>query len=128
MPPRPGQESVLQNVLIQATKVSNPINRSFIKPLLIATRDYKKQKEAGSWQNRTLNVKDVFQVVDDVKGHVIPFDDIATSGATVMECAKVLIEAGAEKVTVLTLGSSQSKPERSAPDMIGCRLEGAMEL
>ena len=55
---------------------------------------------------RTQNIKGAFEVSDKKKiagKNVVLVDDVYTTGATINECAKTLIKAGASKVTVLTL-------------------------
>jgi len=55
---------------------------------------------------RSSNVKGAFSVIrqDRIDGRsIILIDDIFTTGNTVQECAKVLLEAGAKEVAVLTL-------------------------
>jgi ComF family protein len=55
---------------------------------------------------RKQNIKGAFEVSDkkNISGkNVILVDDVYTTGATINECAKTLIKAGAQKITVLTL-------------------------
>ncbi len=55
---------------------------------------------------RKQNIKGAFEVNDKkiIAGkNIILVDDVYTTGATINECAKTMIKAGAQKVTVLTL-------------------------
>lgn len=57
-------------------------------------------------QERKENIKGAFEVTDSKKiagRNILLIDDVYTTGATVNECAKILIKAGAQKVSVLTL-------------------------
>jgi ComF family protein len=61
---------------------------------------------------REKNIKGAFVVAnrEKVKGeNIILIDDVYTTGATVNECAKVLLKAGAQKVSVLTLSRVTQK-------------------
>lgn len=56
---------------------------------------------------RILNIRDTFSVSLNLWGkHVLMIDDVLTTGATVMECKRILKKAGAAKVSVLTLARS----------------------
>jgi ComF family protein len=57
-------------------------------------------------RERERNIKGAFEVRDKEKiagRNIIIIDDVYTTGATLNECAKKLIKAGAQKVAVLTL-------------------------
>jgi len=58
-----------------------------------------------SFDQRYKNVIDVFECVDEfIKDKsVLVVDDVVTSGATMNECAKVLLEKGAREVHGITL-------------------------
>ena len=55
------------------------------------------------------NVRDAFKIRDknNVKGKkIILLDDIVTTGATIFECEKILKEAGAMSINILTVAKS----------------------
>ena len=61
-----------------------------------------------SRKGRRRNMAGAFEVLGDVRGReVLLVDDIYTTGATVRECGRVLMRAGAAKVWVATAARSQ---------------------
>jgi len=61
-------------------------------------------------KERLKNIKDAFSVSGDVKGlSLLLVDDVITTGATVKECSRVLMEAGARQVTVVALARSMPR-------------------
>jgi predicted amidophosphoribosyltransferase len=124
VPPRPNEASKLHGVINKAMQLKkHKLNRELVDVSLLKTvKYYPPQKEAGNWTNRFMNVKDAFIVTKAVSGHVAIFDDVITSGATSLECARMLYEAGADKVSVLAFGSSQTKSEVNR-NYIKCRNE-----
>lgn len=75
--------------------------------LLTVAHSYPSQKNSGNWLKRAINVSGAFQAVRTVTGIGVLVDDVITSGATVMECVKVLTMAGADKVLVVEFATSQ---------------------
>ena len=62
---------------------------------------------------REKNIKGAFVVADKKKvagENIILIDDVYTTGATINECARVLLKAGAQKVAALTLARVIQKP------------------
>ena len=68
------------------------------------------QTSKGRWE-RNENVEGVFEVKDDsaIQGkHLLIIDDVVTTGATVIACAKELCKGGHVKVSVISLGFAKS--------------------
>lgn len=64
------------------------------------------QTRKDRWQ-RMDNVEDVFTCInsDAVRGlHILVVDDVVTTGATIVGCATILVNAGAKKISVMSLG------------------------
>ncbi|MBL7244864.1 MULTISPECIES: ComF family protein [Bacillus] len=106
VPSKPNQENHLDSLLNH--KKMEKFKSIIETKLLFSVRTYGKQKQAGSFTERAKNVQDVFDSKKNISGHVLLIDDILTSGSTAMECAKVLYNYGAEKVTILPLAIMQS--------------------
>lgn len=87
-----------------ARQLSRRMNR---KHLRVLARTGKPQTQSSlNAAKRAANVTGTFKVTKPqyVRGRtVLLVDDIMTTGSTVSECAKILKEAGAKKVWVLTL-------------------------
>jgi len=79
--------------------------------ILDKTRKIKPQYSL-SVKERRQNVKDAFIVRDGIslkETAILLIDDIYTSGATVYNCTKALVAAGAQDVKVLTLARTVSE-------------------
>jgi predicted amidophosphoribosyltransferase len=70
---------------------------------------YQQQKYAGGPIDRARNVENKFVYTKTINGHVLLVDDIYTTGATTLECARILYQAGAKSVTILPFGITQQK-------------------
>jgi ComF family protein len=91
----------------QSLLVARVMSRKFHIPLLMdnlmKTRETPPQIGLSA-KERLLNLKNAFGVEGNINGfRLLLVDDVMTTGATVTECSKVLIKAGAKEVTVLTL-------------------------
>ena len=78
-----------------------PVNFSLLK-----RHKFTLTQTGSNKTERKQNIKGAFEVSDkeNIAGkNIILVDDVYTTGATINECAKTLIKAGAQKVTVLTL-------------------------
>jgi predicted amidophosphoribosyltransferase len=64
----------------------------------------------GRWE-RLENVENVFELKDTTRlrgCHVLLVDDVVTTGATMIACARELLKAGDVKVSLLSLGFAKS--------------------
>jgi len=93
----------------QSAEIAADLSRIYGKPvideLLIRSRDTKHQFELSP-RERALNIKGAFTVKDPVKvsgKRVLIMDDIYTTGATINECRRCLLSAGARSVHSLVL-------------------------
>ena len=92
------QSELLAEVVAEA--IGEPV-----KPLLAKTRPTLPQVDLPA-ESRATNVRGAFEadLHEIIQGQtVLLIDDLFTTGATMMECARVLKRAGAEEVRVLTL-------------------------
>ena len=93
-----------------ASKIVNKIPDLILeKQILVKYKENKTQSSLNKLQ-RLENVKNVYKVQNTAKikeKKVLLFDDIYTTGATVNECAKVLKQAGAKEVGILTIAKDE---------------------
>lgn len=83
-------------------------------PILEALNKYRRTKHQSSLkqEKRERNVAGVFKAVLPVEGlRILLVDDVRTSGATARACAKVLLDAGAKEVSLLTAAVAGTKTE-----------------
>lgn len=94
-----------QSEIIAKKIAQNVPNLEFINDCLIKKVNTVAQSSLNKWQ-RIANVKNVYIINNTQKiknKKVIIFDDIYTTGNTVNECAKILKQANANKILVLTI-------------------------
>lgn len=102
-----------------AKEITKILNIKLGNNILIKTIDTRAQSGLSK-KDRATNVKDVFrilnyEVIKDMK--ILIFDDIYTTGSTANECARVLKEAGAEKVGILTIAKDLIKQKNMRYDI-----------
>lgn len=76
-----------------------------LKGILLKVKNIKPQSEKG-YVDRREDIKGVFEVKNknEIKDkNVLIFDDVYTTGSTTKECKRVLLQAGAKRVKVLTI-------------------------
>ena len=79
--------------------------------LLKKTRNNPAQSGTGSAEKRRANVSGVYRAADGekIKGKsILLVDDIVTTGATLSECGRVLMSAGAREVKAVTVARKQN--------------------
>lgn len=88
-----------------AREIARNIKKIKFEKVLKKVKNTKKQSLLKR-KERANNVKNAYEIMNEqiiCNKEIILFDDIYTSGATTNECARVLRENGAKKVTVFTL-------------------------
>ena len=68
------------------------------------------QTSRGRWE-RNDNVEHVFELIDAPAAngrHLLIVDDVVTTGATIIACAKELCKVGNVKVSILSLGFAKT--------------------
>ena len=81
--------------------------------LLVKHRDNPAQSGVENADVRRANVRDVYRLCGDAAGkRIVLVDDILTTGATAGECARVLRQAGAERVYLVAVASGKQDKEK----------------
>lgn len=73
-------------------------------------RDVARQSSMGSAEKRRANISGVYRAADPglVEGkRVLLIDDIVTTGSTLSECARILLQSGAEEVVCAAIARSR---------------------
>ncbi len=94
-----------------AKEVARKAHASFIGSALYRRGNAAPQSSVSSQHERVTNLTDHFKVragiTDSIEGRrILLIDDVLTTGVTASACARVLLEAGAHSVDVLTLARS----------------------
>ena len=99
----------------QAYEIAYPLSKITGIPVsddcLVRIRDTGRQSEIRDINRRAVNVRGAFEVSSkwDISGlTVIAVDDVATTGATLHEAAKVLYKAGASKVLCIAFAGNRT--------------------
>ena len=83
-----------------------PINNNAVRRIVFEGS----QTNKGRWE-RHENVEHVFELVDAASvcnKHLLLVDDVVTTGATCIACAKALCQAGDVRISILSLGFAKS--------------------
>ena len=98
----------------QAVVLGREVGRRWgigLDPFILIRKTETPPQTTLSLKERKPNVRGAFAVAPrrTVEGmRLLLVDDVYTSGATVNECARVLVRSGAREVQVLTLGRTMS--------------------
>jgi len=114
VPPRPGKSDhlvpLVTDALARLAHDGGPTLADVFKPSAIkCVRQYRPQKGVGDFRTRSLNIAGAFRADPPIVSSksVLLIDDILTSGATAIEAARALFDAGATGVTVVVIGADQ---------------------
>ncbi len=97
----------------QTASISRHLSKKLKIPLMLDV--LKKTKETPpqtdvTGKERLKNLKNVFRTYEEINGlDLLLIDDVITTGATIRECAKALIKAGAKSVSVVAVARSMPK-------------------
>jgi ComF family protein len=83
-----------------AAALARRLDRPFARDRLEKRRETKRQSGLPL-ESRAANVRGAFRALPPAPPRVLLVDDVATSGATARECARVLLGAGAREITVI---------------------------
>ncbi|MFD2628797.1 ComF family protein [Oceanobacillus kapialis] len=118
VPPKPSKENLFKPLFQESHLVDYASKLDL--DILRTNMEYKPQKSVGSFANRAINVLGKFSSRENIHGHVVLIDDIVTSGSTTLECAKVLYENGADKVTIICFAAQQSHSQGKELEELKC--------
>ena len=96
--------------MMLAKGVSEVTSLPIANQVVRRTRFAGSQTRRGRWE-RNENVEDVFELqdADSISGkHLLLIDDVVTTGATIIACAKEMQKASNVRISVLALGFAKS--------------------
>lgn len=100
------KERGFNHTVLLGRGVSKSIDIPLFMDALYKKKETPPQVGLGA-KERLSNLKNAFEVFGSVTGkRLLLLDDVMTTGATVRECSRVLMKAGAKDVIVVTLARS----------------------
>jgi ComF family protein len=100
------RERGFNQALLLSVVLSRHVRIPVYMDMLYKKRDTPAQIGLGA-RERARNLKNVFEVRGRLHNpRLLLLDDVMTTGATVKECAKTLVKAGAQEVVAVTLARS----------------------
>jgi competence protein ComFC len=105
------RESIKKRGFDQCNFIAKKISIKLDIPLLkdIKKKNNIKEQKRLSKEERYINIKDAFYIKEknNIEGkEIILIDDVITTGATLLEVEKILIEGKASKINILTVAKS----------------------
>ncbi|WP_300385602.1 phosphoribosyltransferase family protein [Clostridium sp.] len=105
------KKSIKKRGFDQCNFIANKVSIKLDIPILkvIKKKNNIKEQKRLSKEERFINIKDAFYINknNNIKGHeIILIDDVITTGATLLEVGKILIEGDASKINILTVAKS----------------------
>lgn len=104
-----------QAILLAKYLATNLLPQSdllFAENMLLRSRYTSPQMSINNYQSRKLNIAGAFSLSPNANlknKTVLLIDDIATTGSTIFECAKVLKQAGAKEVFAIVIARQETK-------------------
>ena len=113
MPSPPGR--VRRRGFNPAGEITGSLSQRVERPVVeVLRRPVESRRQIGlSPPERAANVRGAFVLAAGLpvpRGHLVLVDDVLTTGATAAEAARVLDEAGAERVSVVTFARALASP------------------
>lgn len=94
---------------IAGSRTAQLLKIPFDDTVLKKIRHTKRQSSFRSLHDRAANIEGAYAVQKDVNNQkIILFDDVYTTGATINECSKILLEAGAKTVVAMCIAINRT--------------------
>ena len=111
--------------------ISRNCNIEDVSRSLITVKDYPSQKSVSA-EERQKNIKGAFNFDGNLNGKkVLLIDDIITTGETLKECVRVLLQHGAKEISIIVMGINQKEVaywSSNRPVVISERCKAIMNL
>ena len=99
------QSALIAKELVKELKTKNIDGIEYNEKCLFKVKNITQQSKLNKWQ-RKINIQGVYQLKNKeilYNRKILIIDDIYTTGSTVNECSKTLIQANPKKIGILTI-------------------------